>query len=60
MFRHPSGEPDAPYAAQARYFLDCLVSGEAPERSTVDGAILALRVALAARRSLAEGGPVRP
>lgn len=54
-FVHGSGSSDAPYTRQAEYFLSCLRAGAAPDYCSVDDAILALRVSLAARESL-QGG----
>ncbi|WP_431246353.1 Gfo/Idh/MocA family protein [Leifsonia xyli] len=52
-----AAEPDAgdAFAAQARYFLECVDSGRAPERAPVASAVEALRVALAARESARTG-----
>jgi predicted dehydrogenase len=47
-----------PYAAQARYFLDCVERGADPDFCPTDSAITALAVSLAARESLATGRPV--
>lgn len=47
-----------PYAAQARYFLDCVERGADPDFCPTDAAILALAVSLAARESFATGKPV--
>ncbi|MEO6943712.1 MAG: Gfo/Idh/MocA family oxidoreductase [Lacisediminihabitans sp.] len=44
-----------PYAAQARYFLDCVERNAAPEFCPTDSAVLALAVSLAARESYAAG-----
>lgn len=56
-YQHVAAEPhEDPYTLQAKYFLDCVASGEQPALSPVDSAILALRVALAARSSLSAGG----
>lgn len=44
-----------PYTEQIAYFLDCVATGEPPVRSPVNGAILALDVALAARESVRTG-----
>lgn len=50
-----------PFLAQAEYFLYCLTVGSEPVRASASAAIDALRVALAARESLATGErtPVR-
>jgi predicted dehydrogenase len=42
-----------PYARQAEYFLHCVDAGTSPTLCPVDAAVWALRVALAARASLA-------
>ncbi|TAM69353.1 MAG: Gfo/Idh/MocA family oxidoreductase [Microbacteriaceae bacterium] len=47
-----------PYARQARHFLDCVASRTDSGIAPTDGAILALAVSLAARRSLAESRPI--
>lgn len=47
-----------PYARQAQYFLDCVRDGTEPDFCPIGDAVLALTVALAARESLARGGPV--
>ncbi|WP_308467657.1 Gfo/Idh/MocA family protein [Rathayibacter soli] len=47
-----------PYARQALHFLDCVTSHTDSGIAPTNGAILALAVSLAARRSLAEGRPV--
>ncbi|MFJ8895362.1 Gfo/Idh/MocA family protein [Leifsonia sp. NPDC102414] len=41
-----------PFVAQARYFLDCVTEGSPPDRCPTSAAVDALRVALAARKSL--------
>ncbi len=46
---------DDPYTRQAEYFLDRVRSGEQPTLSSIDSAIRALEVALAARKSLHTG-----
>jgi UDP-N-acetylglucosamine 3-dehydrogenase len=46
-----------PFGAEIAYFLGCVERGEAPERGTGEQARQALRVALAANRSLASGRP---
>ena len=43
------------FAAQARYFVECIESGVAPSRAPVAAAVEALRVALAARESARTG-----
>jgi predicted dehydrogenase len=48
-----------PYRDQAHYFLECVRAGTAPDFCAVDDAVLALAVALAAKRSLDSGAPVR-
>jgi predicted dehydrogenase len=48
-----------PYLLQAEYFLNCVRSGEPPRLCPPEAAIAALRVALAARASLAAGTPIR-
>jgi predicted dehydrogenase len=62
---HPSGgspeivpvESENPWAAEIAYFVECLEAGRAPERGTALQAIEALRVSLAAARSLESGEP---
>jgi len=49
---------DNPYRLQAEYFLECVRTASAPALCTVDDAVLALAVALAARESLATGNTV--
>ncbi|GAA1446957.1 Gfo/Idh/MocA family protein [Leifsonia poae] len=49
------GDGGDPFVEQARYFLRCVETGSEPFRSPVTGAVDALRVALAARRSLRSG-----
>lgn len=44
-----------PYAQQAEYFLRCVESHAAPERSPIEAAVAALRVSRAARESLSTG-----
>jgi predicted dehydrogenase len=44
-----------PYTAECAYFIECVRSGRPAERATPADARLALRVALAARRSLDSG-----
>ena len=46
-----------PYAAQARYFLDCVERGVDPTFCPTDAAVRALAVSLAARESFATGRP---
>ncbi|WP_374008587.1 Gfo/Idh/MocA family protein [Leifsonia sp. LS-T14] len=50
-------DPDAgdAFAAQARYFVECVDRGMPPERAPVAAAVDALRVALAARESARTG-----
>ena len=52
-----AASPDAgdAFAAQARYFLDCVERGTPPTRAPVAAAVEALRVALAARESARTG-----
>ena len=50
-------ESDDPWGAEIAYFLDRVESGAAVERGTGEQALEALRVALAANRSLASGNP---
>ena len=45
-----------PFAAEVAYFAECVRSGKAPERVTTYDAVLALRVALAARSSIEQEG----
>jgi predicted dehydrogenase len=52
-----AGSGSDPFGAEIAYFLDCVEAGRAPERGTVEQARDALRVALAANRSLASGRP---
>ena len=47
-----------PYRNQAEYFLECVRAGSVPEFCSVDAAVLALAVALAARESLQTGSRV--
>ena len=47
--------PGDAFAAQARYFVECVESGAEPARSPVSAAIDALRVCLAARESARTG-----
>ena len=49
-----------PYAAQIAYFVDCALTGRPADRATPAAARLALRVALAARSSLEQGGETVP
>jgi predicted dehydrogenase len=51
-------EQQDPYTAEISYFVDCVRGGRPAERATPDDALLALRVALAARASLDRGEPV--
>lgn len=57
-FVHGSGSTESPYTRQAEYFLSCLRSGVAPDYCSIDDAILALRVSIAARESLQSGATV--
>lgn len=52
-----AAEPHAgdAFAAQARYFLDCVTAGVPTARAPVSAAVAALRVALAARESARTG-----
>ncbi|MGW4928150.1 Gfo/Idh/MocA family protein [Agromyces sp. NPDC004153] len=50
--------PDDPFLTQARYFLECVESNADPRRCPTEDAIAALRVAVAARTSLASGARV--
>lgn len=50
---HGSGAD--PYAAEVAYFLDCIAAGRPADRATPTDARVALRVALAAKRSLDDG-----
>ncbi|MFE4949765.1 Gfo/Idh/MocA family protein [Leifsonia sp. NPDC056665] len=50
--------PGDAFAAQARYFVECVESGAEPVRSPVAAAIDALRVCLAARESARTGSRV--
>ena len=52
------GEQGDPFAAQARYFLDCVERGAEPARAPVAAAVQALRVCLAARESARTGARV--
>lgn len=45
-----------PFVAEIAYFADCIRTGQRPTRVTADDAVLALRVALAARDSIELGG----
>ena len=47
-----------PYAAEVAYWVDCIRTGQAATRATPADARTALKVALAARRSLANDGLV--
>ena len=47
-----------PYRNQAEYFLECMRAGSVPDFCSVDAAVLALAVALAARQSLQIGSRV--
>ena len=46
-----------PWATEIAYFLGCVEDGRAPELGTAEQAIEALRVSLAANRSLESGRP---
>ncbi|MEO6504538.1 MAG: Gfo/Idh/MocA family oxidoreductase [Terrimesophilobacter sp.] len=48
-----------PYARQAGYFLHCVDTGTVPSLCPVESAVAALRVAIAARESLAAGTRLR-
>ncbi len=52
------GDAGDPFAAQARYFLDCVERGAEPARAPVAAAVSALRVCLAARESARTGARV--
>jgi predicted dehydrogenase len=51
-------DPGDPFADQARYFLDCIASGNPPVDGSAEGALAALTLALAARTSLRTGARV--
>ena len=51
-------DPDSPYTAQARAFLDCIRMGTAPRDGDPAESLAAVRLALAARESLLGGGAV--
>lgn len=54
-----AAEPsDDPFLTQARYFLECVETQAEPDRCPTEAAIAALRVALAARTSLASDARV--
>jgi predicted dehydrogenase len=65
---HPrDGEPELvlldpvdPWGPEIEEFVSCLEQGRRPENGTPEQALLALRVALAARRSLESGLPEAP
>ena len=46
-----------PYAAEIAYFVECVRAGKPADRATPGDARLALKVALAARRSLEHDSP---
>ena len=52
--RSPSERTD-PWGAEIAYFVDCVEAGAPVERGTGEQALVALRVSLAANRSLASG-----
>ncbi len=54
-FRYPDAAPDEPFVRQAAYFLDCVETRRPPEACPPESAVLALRLALAARESLRSG-----
>lgn len=54
-FRYPDAAPDEPFVRQAAYFLDCLESRRRTDECPTSSAVLALRLALAARESLRSG-----
>jgi predicted dehydrogenase len=54
-FRYPDAASDEPFVRQAAYFLDCVETRRRPELCPPESAVLALRVALAARESLRSG-----
>lgn len=47
-----------PFAAEVGYFAECVRTGQTPERVTASDAVLALRLALAARSSIEDGTTV--
>lgn len=49
-------EPVDPFRAEVEYFAECVRTGAAPDRVTARDAIVALKLALAARASLEQGG----
>jgi len=49
-------EQTDPFAAEVAYFAECVRSGIGPDRVTTQDAVLALRVALAARSSIEQEG----
>ena len=51
--------PSNAYAAELRYFLDCIESGSRPVDGSLESAADALAVSLAARESLARGAAVQ-
>lgn len=53
-----SVHPGDPFVEQARYFLNCVANGERPMEGSAGSSLLALRVAIAARESLATGDRV--
>jgi predicted dehydrogenase len=50
-------EPADPWGPEIAYFVSCLEQGRPPEQGTGEQALLALRVSLAASRSLGSGRP---
>lgn len=56
--RQVTVEAKDPYLAQAEYFVNCLDTGQTPDRVTPQEARQALEVSLAARQSLERGEPV--
>ncbi|HEU4807302.1 MAG TPA: Gfo/Idh/MocA family oxidoreductase [Homoserinimonas sp.] len=58
-FSYPTATEDSPYATQAAYFLACLRDGVEPRECSIDSAVQALRLSLAARQSLEAGHTVQ-
>lgn len=58
-FRYPDAAPDEPFVRQAAYFLDCVESRRPPADCPTASAVLALRLALAARESLRSGRTIQ-
>lgn len=57
-FEHPDAADDDPFVRQAAYFLRCVDERTQPDECPTESAVLALRVALAARESLRSGRTV--